>query len=134
MDSLEKNGGKFESEALLLSHPIVVHILIITTTVFRCPVEQDSLPLGDSRPLMDRVEAYTVYIKNSIAFPAFGDGFRRNNIIPGPEPTIYHVEKNPLGQVRAFGLCLLESEVTKIWDVSPLFSLSVWTGSLDSRS
>jgi hypothetical protein len=32
---------------------------------------------------MDRAEQYTVFIKNSIAFPMFGPEYRRNNVIPG---------------------------------------------------
>lgn len=41
-----------------------------------CPVERDGLPLGMTRPMMDRVDKYTVFIKNSIAFPLFGSKFR----------------------------------------------------------
>ena len=68
-----------------------------------CPIEHDGLPLGKDRPLMDRVDQYTVYIKNSVAFPFFGRQYRRNNVIPGPRPTIYHPAKNPLGQIFWLG-------------------------------
>ena len=69
-----------------------------------CPVEQDDLPLLDGgRPLMDRVDKYTVFIKNSIAFPFFGPEYRRNNVIPGPRPTLYDREKNPYGQIFWLG-------------------------------
>ncbi len=37
-----------------------------------CPVEIDALPLGRRRALMARAEEYTVFVKNSIAFPYFG--------------------------------------------------------------
>ncbi len=64
-----------------------------------CPVEMDALPLRD-RPLMDRVDQYTFYVKNSIAFPYFGPQFRRNNVIPGPKPSLYHPVNNTVGQAR----------------------------------
>ena len=46
-----------------------------------CPIEVDELPLGKTRALMEKSEDYTVYIKNSIAFPFFGPEFVRNNLV-----------------------------------------------------
>lgn len=46
-----------------------------------CPIEIDKLPLGDERALMQKSEDYTVFIKNSVAFPYFGHRFARNNLI-----------------------------------------------------
>jgi len=46
-----------------------------------CPIEIDKLPLGDERALMQKSEDYTVFIKNSVAFPYFGHQFARNNLI-----------------------------------------------------
>jgi hypothetical protein len=48
---------------------------------FRCPIEIDKLPLGNKRALMGKAEDYTVFIKNSIAFPYFGHEFVRNNLV-----------------------------------------------------
>ena len=39
-----------------------------------CPIEVDRLPSGPHRALMARAEDYTVFVKNSIAFPYFGPG------------------------------------------------------------
>jgi hypothetical protein len=47
-----------------------------------CPIEVDELPLGKTKALMEKSEDYTVYIKNSIAFPFFGPEFVRNNLGP----------------------------------------------------
>ena len=47
-----------------------------------CPIEVDSLPLGKTRgALMAKSADYTVFIKNSVAFPYFGDEYTRNNLI-----------------------------------------------------
>lgn len=46
-----------------------------------CPIEVDRLPLGKTRALMQKAEDYTVFIKNSVAFPYFGAQFVRNNLI-----------------------------------------------------
>jgi hypothetical protein len=46
-----------------------------------CPIEEDVLPLGDRRALMEKAEDYTVFVKNSIAFPYFGPQYVRNNLI-----------------------------------------------------
>ena len=46
-----------------------------------CTIEIDKLPLGDERALMQKSEDYTVFIKNSVAFPYFGHQFARNNLI-----------------------------------------------------
>lgn len=46
-----------------------------------CPIEVDRLPLGEKRALMERAEDYTVFIKNSVAFPYFGQEYARNNLI-----------------------------------------------------
>lgn len=46
-----------------------------------CPIEVDRLPLGNTRALMEKAEDYTVFIKNSVAFPYFGHQFARNNLI-----------------------------------------------------
>jgi hypothetical protein len=68
-----------------------------------CPVEEDRTPLANARTLMDNVAKYSVFIKNSIAFPLFGPEYRRNNIIPGPKPSIYHPTKRPHGQIFWLG-------------------------------
>jgi hypothetical protein len=41
----------------------------------------DRLPLGNKRALMQKAEDYTVFIKNSVAFPYFGGDFLRDNLI-----------------------------------------------------
>ena len=46
-----------------------------------CPIEIDQLPLGKTRALMSKAEDYTVFVKNSIAFPFFGDEYVRNNLV-----------------------------------------------------
>ena len=55
-----------------------------------CPIEIDSLPLGRRRALMAKAEDYTVFVKNSIAFPYFGEQYMRNNLISnGRRPCLY---------------------------------------------
>ena len=55
-----------------------------------CPIEVDQLPLGNERALMQKSEDYTVFIKNSVAFPYFGHQFARNNLIgKGGRPCMY---------------------------------------------
>ncbi|XP_059086037.1 P2X purinoceptor 4-like isoform X1 [Tigriopus californicus] len=46
-----------------------------------CPIEVDRLPLGKKRALMADAADYTVFVKNSVAFPYFGPQFVRNNLI-----------------------------------------------------
>ena len=46
-----------------------------------CPIEVDKLPLGKKRALMAKAKDYTVFVKNSIAFPYFGPEYVRNNLI-----------------------------------------------------
>ncbi len=46
-----------------------------------CPIEVDRLPLGGRRALMEKAKEYTVFIKNSVAFPYFGHEYARNNLI-----------------------------------------------------
>ena len=67
-----------------------------------CPVENDKNFSRDS-PVLKDTEKFTVYIKNSIAFPHFGPQFRRNNIIGGSRPSFYHPLENPLGQIFNIG-------------------------------
>ena len=46
--------------------------------------------IGNVRALMQKAEEYTVFIKNSVAFPYFGDDFSRNNLIGNNgRPCIY---------------------------------------------
>ena len=48
------------------------------------------MPLGKKRALMQKAEDYTVFIKNSVAFPYFGDEFARNNLIgKGGRPCMF---------------------------------------------
>ena len=55
-----------------------------------CPIEIDALPLGRRRALMAMAEDYTVFVKNSIAFPYFGEQYMRNNLISnGRRPCLY---------------------------------------------
>ena len=55
-----------------------------------CPIEIDALPLGRRRALMAKAEDYTVFVKNSIAFPYFGEQYMRNNLISnGRRPCLY---------------------------------------------
>ena len=44
-----------------------------------CPVENDE-KLSRSTPVLNNTEKFTVYIKNSVAFPYFGMEYRKNNI------------------------------------------------------
>ena len=45
-----------------------------------CPVENDD-DLPTTSPVLKNTDKFTVYIKNSVAFPHFGPQYRRNNII-----------------------------------------------------
>ena len=57
-----------------------------------CPIEIDSLPLGKKRALMTNAKDYTVFVKNSIAFPYFGDQYVRNNLIAdGGKPCLFTI-------------------------------------------
>lgn len=44
-----------------------------------CPLEEDDMPLGADRALLENTKSFTVLIKNSISFPRFGK--RRTNIL-----------------------------------------------------
>ena len=44
-----------------------------------CPIEEDALPLGPQRAVLEQTDAFTVVIKNMISFPYFGKG--RTNIL-----------------------------------------------------
>ena len=44
-----------------------------------CPVENDE-KLSRTTPVLNNTEKFTVYIKNSVAFPYFGMEYRKNNI------------------------------------------------------
>ena len=46
-----------------------------------CPIEVDQLPNGRSRALMAKAEEYTVFVKNSVAFPYFGPEYVRSNLV-----------------------------------------------------
>jgi len=68
-----------------------------------CPVENDE-KLSRSTPVLNNTEKFTVYIKNSVAFPYFGMEYRKNNIEGNnSRPSFYHPEKNPLGQIFNIG-------------------------------
>ena len=58
--------------------------------------------LSTSTPVLRNTEEFTVYIKNSIAFPHFGPEYRRNNIL-GSRPSFYHQTTNKLGQIFKIG-------------------------------
>jgi hypothetical protein len=59
-----------------------------------CPIEVDKLPLGKKRALMVKAEDYTVFVKNSIAFPYFGPQYVRNNLIGNKgRPCLYSKSK-----------------------------------------
>lgn len=99
-----------------------------------CPIERDGLPYGMKKPLMDHVDKYTVFIKNSIAFPFFGPQYRRNNVIPGPKPTIYHPVKKPLGQIFWLGdvISLAGGNFTQLSLKGGVISISIqWNCDLD---
>ena len=47
-----------------------------------CPIEVDELPKGlNGQALMGNAAGYTVFIKNSVAFPYFGKEYVRNNLV-----------------------------------------------------
>ena len=47
-----------------------------------CPIEVDELPRGlNGQALMGNAAGYTVFIKNSVAFPYFGKEYVRNNLV-----------------------------------------------------
>ena len=101
-----------------------------------CPVERDDLirALPKYRPLMDRVDQYTVFIKNSIAFPFFGKEYRRNNVIPGPKPTIFHPVTKKMGQIFWLGdiITLAEGNFTRLSLKGGVISISIqWNCDLD---
>ena len=55
-----------------------------------CPIEVDQLPVVlNGQALMANASIYTVFIKNSVAFPYFGTGYVRSNLIHSPKPCIY---------------------------------------------
>ena len=90
-------------------------------------MEIDGLPLG-------RVDKYTVFIKNSIAFPHFGKQYRRNNVIPGPKPTIYDEKRRPLGQIFWLGdiVRLAGGNFTQLSIKGGVISVSIqWRCNLD---
>ena len=101
-----------------------------------CPVERDGLvkALPPTQPLMDRVDKYTVFIKNSIAFPLFGKQYRRNNVIPGPGPVFFHAQNNTLGQIFWLGdiVELAEGNFTELSLNGGVISISIkWRCDLD---
>eukprot|EP00095_Tigriopus_kingsejongensis_P001653 snap_masked-scaffold801_size95070-processed-gene-0.12 protein:Tk01653 transcript:snap_masked-scaffold801_size95070-processed-gene-0.12-mRNA-1 annotation:"hypothetical protein DAPPUDRAFT_206200" len=99
-----------------------------------CPIEKDGLPFGMERPMMDNVNKYTVFIKNSIAFPFFGSKYRKNNVIPGPRPSIYHPTKQPLGQIFWMGdmIDLAGGNFTQLSLKGGVVSISIqWNCDLD---
>ena len=67
-----------------------------------CPVENDD-NLHITSPVLQDTDKFTVYIKNSIAFPHFGPEYRRNNIIEDLSPSFFHATENPLGQIFNIG-------------------------------
>ena len=67
-----------------------------------CPVEIDE-NLSLTAPVLKDTEKFTVYIKNSIAFPHFGQKYRRSNILGGSRPSLYHYNHNPFGQIFNIG-------------------------------
>ena len=47
-----------------------------------CPIEVDELPMGlNGQALMANAAEYTVFIKNSVAFPYFDKEYVRNNLV-----------------------------------------------------
>jgi len=100
-----------------------------------CPVEDDRMPVSaDDAPLMDRVDRYTVFVKNSVAFPFFGKQYRRNNVIPGPKPTLYDREENPLGQIFWLGdiVSMAGGNLTQLSYKGGVVSISIsWNCDLD---
>lgn len=60
-----------------------------------CPIEVDKLPLGRRRALMVKAEDYTVFVKNSIAFPYFGAEYVRNNLIANKGRPCLYKRPNP---------------------------------------
>ena len=65
-------------------------------------MESDS-NLSATESVLKDIEKFTVYIKNSIAFPYFGPNFRRNNILEGTRPSLYNHKDNPMGQIFNIG-------------------------------
>ena len=59
--------------------------------------------LSATESVLKDIEKFTVYIKNSIAFPYFGPQFRRNNIMAGTRPSLYNYKDNPMGQIFNIG-------------------------------
>ena len=81
-----------------------------------CPVEDDRLILGRSRPLISGSDEHTVYIKNSIRFSYFGDTYHRNNLPAGickyrfDQPATWLCNIFRLGrcQIRTIQPCFIE--------------------------
>ena len=63
-----------------------------------CPIESDTLPLGQDRSLLPAVANFTVLIKNQIYFPKFGKS--RTNILMSQNTSYLsscvHSDKDPL--------------------------------------
>lgn len=48
--------------------------------------------LSSKTPLLKNTEKFTVYIKNSVAFPYFGSDYRKNNILSEYEEIIMSLQ------------------------------------------
>ena len=55
------------------------YVYTSTMCTTRCPVENDE-KLSPT-PVLNNTQKFTVYIKNSVAFPYFGMEYRKNNIL-----------------------------------------------------
>ncbi|CAL8113455.1 unnamed protein product [Orchesella dallaii] len=51
-----------------------------------CPVDEDKRPFNGERALLEGTKDFTVLVKNSIEFPAFGPYYKRRNIMDGATP------------------------------------------------
>jgi len=98
-----------------------------------CPVEDDQ-NLSLSAPVLRDTEQFTVYIKNSVAFPHFGPKYRRNNIIGSGRPSFYNPVTNPLGQIFRIGeiVTLAKGNYTALAIKGGVIGISIaWNCDLD---
>ncbi|TRY76235.1 hypothetical protein TCAL_09591 [Tigriopus californicus] len=106
-----------------------------------CPVEVDRLPLNPKTegPLIPGFENYTVFIKNSIAFPRFGDKYERKNMRNPKEKgaiCVYHANDPPGKLCPIFRLGdiveMAGGNITKLAAIGGVIGIDVtWNCDLD---
>ena len=108
----------------ILSHGVPTGQCDLTTNTCTvsawCPVENDQLPLGEGRPVLEEADTFTVLIKNQIYFPKFHK--QRSNILEAHNKTYLnkcrYSEADPFCPVFNIGDIVRLSGVQKFSDIS----------------